>query len=102
MIRTHTHTHLSAGPLVFSHQIIETGRDSVDLSLQSEPQGLVILPGDHALLCGLLGLQLPHLHLLLTQSLLGCCCTALAGLQRALEFCLRDKEHKCRMYRSSV
>lgn len=63
---SHTHTHLSAGLLMFSRQIIETGRGCVDLSLQRKSQGLVVLPGDHALICGLLGLQLSKLHLLLT------------------------------------
>lgn len=88
---THKHTHLSAGLLMFSRQIIETGRGRVDLSLQGESQGLVVPPGDHALLCGLLGLQLSQLHLLLTQSLLSCCQAALTGLQRALELCLRQQ-----------
>lgn len=99
---THTNTHLSAGLLMFSRQIIETGRGCVDLSLQRESQGLVVLLGDHAVLCGLLGLQLSQLHLLLTQSLLSCCQAALTGLQRALELCLRDNKHKYQTYRSSV
>lgn len=99
---THKHTHLSAGLLMFSCQIVETGRGCVDLSLQGESQGLVVLPGDHALLCGLLGLQLSQLHLLLTQSLLSRCQAALTGLQGALELCLRDTKHKYQTYRSSV
>ncbi len=87
-------THLSAGLLVFASEIVEAGRDGVDLRLQREPQGLVVLLGDQTLFCGLLGLQLSQLHLLLTQSLLSCCCTALTGLQGALKLCLRGRKHK--------
>lgn len=39
----YTPTHLSAGLLVFSCEIIEASCDGVDLSLQREPQGLVVL-----------------------------------------------------------
>lgn len=70
---------------MFASEIIKTGCGGVDLGLQREPQGLVVLLGDQTLLCSLLGLKLSQLNLLLTQSLLSCCCTALTGLQGALE-----------------
>lgn len=87
-------THLSAGLLMLASEIVETGRGGVDLSLQREPQGFVILLGDQTLFCGLLGLQLSELHLLLTQSILSRCCTALTGLQGVLELCLTGRKRK--------
>ncbi len=78
---------------MFASEIIETGRNGVDLGLQREPQGLMILLGDQTLFCSLLGLQLSELCLFLTQSLLSCCCTAFVGLQGALELCLRGRRH---------
>lgn len=92
--RIHTHTHLSAGLLMFASEIVETGCGGVDLSLQREPQGLVVLLGDQTLFCSLLGFQLSQLHFLLTQSLLGCCCITLTGLQGELELCLRGRKHE--------
>ena len=77
---------------MLASEIVETGRGGVDLCLQREPQGLVILLGDQTLFCSLLGLELSQLHLLLTKSLLSCCCTALTGLQGALELSLGSQE----------
>lgn len=85
----HVRAYLCAGLLMFARQIVEASRGGVNLCLQREPQGLVILLGDETFLCSLLGFQLPQLRLLFTQSLLGCRCTALFGLQRALQLCLR-------------
>lgn len=39
----YTPTHLSAGLLMFSCEIIETSCEGIDLSLQREPQGLMVL-----------------------------------------------------------
>lgn len=83
------HAYLRAGLLVFARQVIEASRGGVDLGLQGEPQGLVILLGDQTFLRSLLGLQLPQLRLLLAQGLVSCSCTVRTGLQRALQLCLR-------------
>lgn len=64
--RAYIHTHLSASLLMFASEIVETGCDGVDLSLQREPLGLVVFLGDKTLFCSLLGFQLSQLHLLLT------------------------------------
>lgn len=97
-----TNTHLSAGLLMLAGQIVETSCDCVDLSLQREAQSLVILLGDQTLLCSLLGLEFSQLHLLLTQSLLSCCCTALTGLQGVLELCLRGAAHRAYLSDSNM
>lgn len=89
-----TRAYLRAGLLVFARQVIEASRGGVDLGLQREPQGLVILLGDQASLRSLLGLQLPQLRLLLAQGLLSRGRAALAGLQRALQLCLRAAKKK--------